>query len=273
MSRNGDQSRSRSGLRNNKLVKAGALQNTKRFNQQQNDPIQDASNKSRSLGRKTNDKTQMMMNQNQPYGHVSNMRDSSVSNNSNPNSSSLAAYSSVGQRPNTKFGQGSTPSTSGQFGMMNNFMPSNLSQAFYPQANQSSSQAYAYEINLNAVNKSMNNNSISSGYNQSANGGMSSHHPRSSSNDYDNPKASVGIYISNKNGKGSNGNAISTGGNNVIVEMDAENNEDESYYLSQSPIRRGVAHGYNRNLQMNNKSSALSNNPSTFGQGMLLNTG
>ena len=96
MSRNGDQSRSRSGLRNNKLVKAGALQNTKRFNQQQNDPIQDASNKSRSLGRKTNDKTQMMMNQNQPYGHVNNMRDSSVSNNSNPNSSSLAAYSSVG---------------------------------------------------------------------------------------------------------------------------------------------------------------------------------
>jgi len=25
---------------------------------------------------------------------------------------------------------------------------------------------------------------------------------------------------------------ISTGGNNVIMEMDAENNEDESYYLS-----------------------------------------
>ena len=114
--------------------------------------------------------------------------------------------------------------------MMNNFMPGNLSQAFYPQANQSS-QAYAYEINLNAVNKSLNNNSISSGYNQSANGAMTGHHPRSSSNDYDNPKASVGMYMSNKNGKGS-GNVISTGGNNVIVEMDAENNEDESYYLS-----------------------------------------
>lgn len=213
----------------------------------------------------------MMINPGQPYNHVNNIRDSSVSNNSNPNGSSLAAYSSVGQRPNTKFGQGSTPSTSGQFGMMNNFMPGNLSQAFYPQANQSSSQAYAYEINLNAVNKSLNNNSISSGYNQSAN--STSHHPRSSSNDYDNPKATVGMYISNKNAKSGNGNAISSGGNNVIVEMDAENNEDESYYLSQSPIRRGVAHGYNRNLQMNNKSSALSNNPSTFGQAMHLSSG
>lgn len=57
MSRNCDQSRSRSGLRNNKLAKNGALQNTKRFNQQANDPIQDTENKSRSLGRKTNDKT------------------------------------------------------------------------------------------------------------------------------------------------------------------------------------------------------------------------
>ena len=75
--------------------------------------------------------------------------------------------------------------------------------------------------------------------------------------------------MSNKNGKSANGNVISTGGNNVIVEMDAENNEDESYYLSQSPIRRGgVAHGYQRNFGINNKSSALSNNPSTFGQGM-----
>jgi hypothetical protein len=51
---------------------------------------------------------------------------------------------------------------------------------------------------------------------------------------------------------------ISTGGNNVIMEMDAENNEDESYYLSQSPIRK------NKN---NNKPNAgiLSTNPSTFG--------
>ena len=42
------------------------------------------------------------------------------------------------------------------------------------------------------------------------------------------------------------------------MEMDAENNEDESYYLSQSPIRK------NKN---NNKPNAgiLSTNPSTFG--------
>jgi hypothetical protein len=52
MSRN-DQSRSRSGLRNNKIIKGTA--NQKRFNQQ-SDPIQDMSNKSRSLGRKNNEK-------------------------------------------------------------------------------------------------------------------------------------------------------------------------------------------------------------------------
>ena len=109
----------------------------------------------------------------------------------------------------------------------------------------------------------MNTNTNTSSYNQSTSGTLTSHHPRSSSNDYDNPKGQVGIY---KSGKATNGNVISSGGNNVIVEMDAENNEDESYYLSQSPIRRGnMAHGYQRNLGLNNKSSALSNNPSTFG--------
>ena len=40
------------------------------------------------------------------------------------------------------------------------------------------------------------------------------------------------------------------------MEMEAENNEDESYYLSQSPIRK------NKN---NNKANILSTNPSTFG--------
>ena len=40
----------------------------------------------------------MLMNNqsNMPYGHSNNIRDSSVSNNSNPNGSSLAAYTSVG---------------------------------------------------------------------------------------------------------------------------------------------------------------------------------
>lgn len=54
------------------------------------------------------------------------------------------------------------------------------------------------------------------------------------------------------------------------MEMDAENNEDESYYLSNSPIRRGNNNiGANNRgiMNKNNKSSALSNNPSSFGQG------
>ena len=42
---------------------------------------------------------------------------------------------------------------------MNNFMSNNLSQAFYPQQKNGASN-YAYEINLDAVNKSINNNSI-----------------------------------------------------------------------------------------------------------------
>jgi len=33
-------------------------------------------------------------------------------------------------------------------------------------------------------------------------------------------------------------NGIATGGNNIIMEMEAENNDDESYYLSNSPIRK-----------------------------------
>ncbi len=57
------------------------------------------------------------------------------------------------------------------------------------------------------------------------------------------------------------------------MEMEAENNEDESYYLSNSPIRRGGNNmNANRNQNSkNNKSSALSNNPSSFGQGDNLN--
>ena len=95
------------------------------------------------------------------------------------------------------------------------------------------------------MNKNVNTGSTTNVYNAPAAGTLTSHHPRSSSNDYDNPKAAVGMYMSNKNGKSANGNVISSGGNNVIVEMDAENNEDESYYLSQSPIRRGnLPHGY-----------------------------
>jgi len=39
----------------------------------------------------------------------------------------------------------------------------------------------------------------------------------------------------NKNGNGNyprQENKINSGSNNVIIEMDAENNDDESYYLS-----------------------------------------
>ena len=38
----------------------------------------------------------------------------------------------------------------------------------------------------------------------------------------------------------------------MIMEMDAENNEDESYYLSNSPIRRGnnLNNNNNRNIQV-----------------------
>lgn len=40
-----------------------------------------------------------------PYGQMNNIRESSVSNASNPNgNSSLAAYTSVVQKPNQKFG-------------------------------------------------------------------------------------------------------------------------------------------------------------------------
>jgi hypothetical protein len=92
--------------------------NPKRFN----DPIQD---KSRSLGRKNEKNTLIGL----PYQN--NIRDSSVSNSSNP----VTNPSSKGKP--------------GQFGMMNNFMASNLPQQFY---NSGSAGAYSYEINLNAVN-------------------------------------------------------------------------------------------------------------------------
>lgn len=56
---------------------------------------------------------------------------------------------------------------------------------------------------------------------------------RSNSHDYDNPTKAIYKGSSQKAAAG-----ISTGGTNVIMEMDAENNEDESYYLSNSPVKR-----------------------------------
>ena len=94
---------------------------------------------------------------------------------------------------------------------------------------------------------------------------------RANQNDYDtNPK---NIYKSNKSAHSqqradqmpkTGGTGISSGGNNIIMEMEAEQNDDESYYLSNSPARRGIAQANNKNT-LNNKSSALSNNPSSFG--------
>ena len=82
---------------------------------------------------------------------------------------------------------------------------------------------YNYEINLNAVNKSLNNNA--SGGVQ----GVPSFNPSRQVNDYDNnPK---NIYM-NKNNVQNQRQGDKCGSNNVIIEMEAENNEDESYYLS-----------------------------------------
>ena len=106
--------------------------------------------KSRSLGRKTNDKAMMNM----PYGQISNnIRDSSVSNNSNPaGSSSLAAYTSAANPKKFSTNQGG----GSQFNMINNFM-GNLPQTFYNQVSLSNPKDagsnYSYDINLNAVNK------------------------------------------------------------------------------------------------------------------------
>ena len=83
------------------------------------------SNKSRSLGRKTTDKAANVIGM--PYGQ-NNIRDSSVSNTSNPaGSTNLQGYTSVGQNKKS-YGTGAT---SNQYNMMNNFMASNLPQTFY----------------------------------------------------------------------------------------------------------------------------------------------
>jgi hypothetical protein len=71
---------------------------------------------------------------------------------------------------------------------------------------------YSYDINLNAVNKSLS-------------------HQRSGSYDYENNPKSIYMNKSNvSNQRTAVGNQ--NAGNNIIMEMDAENNEDESYYIS-----------------------------------------
>lgn len=126
--------------------------------------------------------------------------------------------------------------------MMNNFMVNNLPQTFYnqisnPRGGAGDQSNYSYEINLNAVNKSLNSNGQPNNFNQ-----------RSASNDYDNNQKTFFMKKEKQ--------AISGGGNNVIIEQEAENNEEESYYISSSPPRRGKS---------NQKPQMLSNNPSTLG--------
>ena len=100
--------------------------------------------------------------------------------------------------------------------------------------------------------------------------GQNGANSRSHSHDYDNPGAKSSIYKNSSHQKpDQQTGAISSGGNNVIMEMEAENNEDESYYLSNSPVKRAGASsnisGLNRSGNHNTKSTALCNNAAGFG--------
>lgn len=56
--------------------------------------------------------------------------------------------------------------------------------------------------------------------------------------------------------------------NNVIMEMEAENNEDESYYMSNSPTRKNNMVGnrnFNNNGGIRSNNAGLSSNASNFG--------
>lgn len=100
--------------------------------------------------------------------------------------------------------------------------------------------------------------------------GQGGNNSRSHSHDYDNPGAKANIYKNSSHQKpDQQTGAISSGGNNVIMEMEAENNEDESYYLSNSPVKRAGASsnisGLTRSGNHNTKSTALCNNGTGFG--------
>lgn len=104
------------------------------------------------------------------------------------------------------------------------------------------------------MNKSVSNNSMVS---QARNVSEQQNQNRSHSHDYE---GSSKVY---KRGQGAG--AI-TSGQNVIAEVEAENQEDESYYISNSPMKRsGGAHSLNRNH--NSKSNAA------FGVGSLISVG
>lgn len=71
--------------------------------------------------------------------------------------------------------------------------------------------------------------------------------------------------------KSANGRGlIASGGTNVIEEIEAENNDDESYYLSSSPVRKPAQATISQNPVINRGNlgravGALSTNGSNFG--------
>jgi len=151
LSRNGEAPRSRSGLRNSKPVKQSLINNPRKFHPPY-DPIQqENSAKPRSHGRNPKEPGKGSM----PYGQA-NIRESSVSNNSNPTGSTLAPYPS-GVAPKPKQGW---------------FAPNALPQSFYTGVGrQNNNNTYGYNINLNAVNKSLGNSNSTT--NQASSGNQS----------------------------------------------------------------------------------------------------
>lgn len=94
---------------------------------------------------------------------------------------------------------------------MNSFMPSNLTSALYNQAtnnnNKGISAEYSYDINLHAVNRSLNE-----------------HDPAPT-------KTYSGIYFG-AGGRPEQNNTGSVATNGIIMEAD-----EESYYQNESPVR------------------------------------
>ena len=109
---------------------------------------------------------------------------------------------------------------------MNSFMPSNLTSALYNQVSQGNrGSEYSYDINLTAVNKSLNEYNIGSVVSGSNGGqGMPEQPPGG--------KLHQSLYyVTGGAGKQQEQPQISNN-NNIIIEAD-----EESYYQNDSPIR------------------------------------
>lgn len=115
-----------------------------------------------------------MMQDNKQFINIKNQRDSSLSNNnggggnpSNPSNGSNPGKQQPGKNVNNAFYSSNydQPGSLGQSSSinhfpMNNFMPSNLTSALYNQVSQGNKGEYSYDINLSAVNKSLNEYNI-----------------------------------------------------------------------------------------------------------------